>query len=250
MPPICLHLSIASEAASQLDHSVVKQRLGSYFLGSTAPDIRLIIGASREETHFIPLESEEGVSGVKPLFESYPELARTDDLNVATRSFVAGYLSHLVTDETWIYQIYRPFFGKSSPFGGDPLSNLLDRALQFELDSREQADKEAMRAIGTELFHSNFGVALSLIDAVSLEWWRDFVIAGTLREPTRDRFRVFAERYLAFGQKVEPAQIEPFLASFDSRLKQVLEIVPQERLQAFRECAIASSVAAAREYLG
>jgi hypothetical protein len=133
VPPICLHLGIAEEAIARLHHPIVDENRGSYYLGSTAPDIRFFIGARREETHFLPLESEEGESGARFMLQEHPELIKDAGLSPATRAFIAGYFSHLVTDEAWIYRIYRPYFGRASPVKGSTIANLLDRVLQFEL---------------------------------------------------------------------------------------------------------------------
>ena len=79
MPPICLHLGIAEEAIERLHHPVIDGNRGSYYLGSTAPDMRFFIGTGREKTHFLSLDSEDGASGVKPMFQAHPELARNAD---------------------------------------------------------------------------------------------------------------------------------------------------------------------------
>ena len=249
MPPICLHLGIAEEAIERLHHPVVDGNRGSYYLGSTAPDIRFFIGAGREETHFLPLESGEGKSGVKLMFQAHPELIEEADLNAATKSFVAGYLSHLVTDEAWIHQIYRPFFGKSSPEGGNPMANLLDRVLQFELDRSERLNNKDMSVIRTELNGSADGVAVSFINASKLKRWGEFVFMATTRKSNWEDFRHFAEKYLIWMRYIAPEEQETFFASFDERREQVLRMVPREQLQAFREQSIVNSVKAAKEYL-
>ena len=250
MPPICLHLGIAEEVISRLRHPIVDENRGSYYLGSTAPDIRFFIATGREETHFLSLDSEEGTSGVKRMFEAYPELIEDVNLSIATRAFIAGYLSHLVTDEAWIYRIYRPFFGKSSPLGGDPMANLLDRVLQFELDRRERLTSSSISAISNELLNSTAGIAVGFIDDLSLERWREFVLIATTRKSNRGDFRFFAERYLIWMREIAPEEQDNFFASFDARVEQVLGIVPEEPLQAFREQSIEDSMRVAEEYLG
>lgn len=249
MPPICLHLGIAKEAIERLRHPVVDGNKGSYYLGSTAPDIRFFVGAGREETHFLPLESEDGKSGIKPMLRAHPELTESTDLNPATKSFVAGYLSHLVTDEAWIYRIYRPFFGKSSPVGGKPIANLLDRVLQFELDRSERLDTKKMSAIRIELNGSADGIAVSFIDAPDLKRWSEFVLTIADRKANWEDFRRFAESHLIWAQQIAPEERERFFASFDERREQVLKMVPREQLEAFREQSIVNSMKAAEEYL-
>jgi hypothetical protein len=51
-------------------------------------------------------------------------------------------------------------------------------------------------------------------------------------------------------QQIPAQEIESFFASLDSRLKQLLEMIPQEQLQAFRRQSVDDSVRVAREYLG
>ena len=249
MPPICLHLGIAEEAIERLHHPVVDGSRGSYYLGSTAPDIRFFIGAGREETHFLPLESGEEESGVKLMFREHPELMKEADLNPPTKSFVAGYLSHLVTDEAWIHRIYRPFFGKTSPVGGNPMANLLDRVLQFELDRSERLNSKNMSTIRTELNGSANDVTVSFINASNLKRWSEFVFMATTRKPNWEHFRHFAEKYLIWMRQIATEEQDTFFASFDERRYQVLRMVPREQLQAFREESIINSMKAAREYL-
>lgn len=248
MPPICFHLGIAEEAISRLRHPIVEQDRGSFFLGCTAPDIRFFIGATRDETHFFPLDSEEPVSGVKLMFDAHPELDQHADLSAATRSFVAGYLSHLVTDEAWIIKIYRPFFGKESSLGGDAMANLLDRLLQFELDRRERLNCNNISTILEELADS-VSMEVSFIDDSNLGRWRDFVLAVTARKLSPEDFRNFAERYLSYVHQIASVQVKDFFASFDSRLEDVLAMVPEETIREFRQQSITDSVRAAREYL-
>lgn len=231
-------------------HPVVEGNLGSYYLGSTAPDIRFFISAGREETHFLSLNCEDGASGVKFMFEAYPELIDDASLSSATKAFIAGYLSHLVTDEVWLYRIYRPFFGKSSALGGDAMANLLDRLLQFELDRRERLNSKSILAARSEIGSSDSEVSVGFIDAITLNRWREFVYIATSGELSWDDFSTFAQKYLIWMRYLPAERIESFFESFDDRLKQVLELVPEERLREFREQSVADSVRVAGEYLG
>lgn len=250
MPPICLHLGIAEEAISRLHHPVVDGNKGSYYLGCTAPDIRFFVGASREDTHFFALDCEEGASGVNSMLKAHPELISSAGLSAATRAFIAGYISHLVTDEAWIYQIYRPFFGKSSSVSGSPIANLLDRVLQFDLDRRERLNNKGMSVIRAELNASAPSIEVGFIDASSLKRWREFVFIATTRKSNWEDFRHFAEKYLIWMRQIAPEEQDTFFASFDDRVEQVRMMVPEGELRTFRERSIADSVQATREYLG
>jgi hypothetical protein len=250
MPPLCFHLSIAKEAAGLLCHPVIDQNMASYLIGATAPDVHIITGATREETHFFDLEEERCESGVRLIFKAHPNLAKGGKLDATTKSFVAGYLSHLVTDEIWILDIYRPFFSNSSPLSGDPMANVLDRLLQFELDRREREDKAKMEVIRAEICDWEPGIDIDFIDPPILRQWRDFVCTAAAREPTLAFFPFFAQRFLIPRQKIDPELLEQFLSSMPAKLEWATQYATPERLTAFRGKAISQSVATAREYLG
>ncbi|MBM3155986.1 MAG: zinc dependent phospholipase C family protein [Chloroflexi bacterium] len=250
MPPICLHLGIAEEAIARLHHPIVDENRGSYYLGSTAPDIRFFIGARREETHFLSLESEEGESGARFMLQEHPELIRDSSLSPATRAFIAGYFSHLVTDEAWIYRIYRPYFGRASPVRGSAIANLLDRVLQFELDMQERLNNKSMPTIRTALSSAMLDISVSFISASSLKRWGEFVFMSTTRKANWEDFRRFAEKYLIWLRQDSCEEQEAFFSSFDDRREEVLKMVPQGQIEAFREQSIVDSVKTAREYLG
>ena len=250
MPPICIHLSVAKEAAGKLSSPIIDQSLGSYLIGATAPDVHIITGVPREDTHFFELEKEHPESGAIQIFKAHPSLAPGNRPDAATRPFVAGYLSHLVTDEIWIMNIYRPFFGKSSPLGGEPTANLLDRALQYQLDCQEREDRAKMKGIQGQVCNWEPMVGLSFIDIPSLREWRDLVCAAACREPNFALFPQFAKDFLLPRHKLDPELLEQFLSSLPTMLEWAIQYITRERLNAFREKAISQSVAVAKEYLG
>lgn len=250
MPPVCIHLSIAKEAAGLLQHPVIDQNLGSYFIGATLPDVHIITEARREETHFFDLEGECSESGAKTIFKTYHHLAKGERLDSATKSFVAGYLSHLVTDEVWILDIYRPFFGDSSLLCGQPMAHMLDRVLQFELDRRERENKAKMEEIRAQICDWEPRVSVDFIDPPTMRQWRDFICIAAGREPSLVFFPFFAQRFLLPRHKIDPEHLEQFLSSLPANLEWAIQYVTPERLTAFEEKAISQSVAVAREYLG
>src|SRR3989304_2973468 len=79
MPPLTLHTVIAKEAADRLRHRVLEGERGSLYLGSTAPDIRVITRWERERTHFFDLTSFDEQRGDRGLMAHVlQEVARTD----------------------------------------------------------------------------------------------------------------------------------------------------------------------------
>lgn len=249
MPPICLHMVLAQEAASRWEHPDIQNNMGSYLFGATAPDTRLISGVDRDDTHFYNLDGDDSQDGVAELLRRYPELTQASRLNETTRAFVAGYFSHLIADELWIGDIYRPFFGRSSPWGADPLANIMDRALQFELDRKERLNAANMTRIRDYLAAIDMHIQVGFLSMIHLEQWRDFVIGATLRDPGWEGFVRFAERYLLAQQRVTPHQWELFLASPEVFWERSISHVPQERLETFRENSIVRSAEQLRQYL-
>jgi len=251
MPPICIHLNIAREAADRLHHPIIDQNLGSYLIGATFPDVHIIMtDAWRERTHFFDLGQQMSESGVMTLLKKYPSLSRSKGLDSSAKSFVAGYLSHLVTDEAWILDIYRPCFAPSSPLGQDPLANFLDRLLQFELDCRERSDRAKMEGIRVLVCDWEPKVKLALIDMALLKQWHGVVCAATTREPNLELFPHFARRFLLPRHKIDPEQLEQFLSSLPDKVQWTIHYVTPERLASFREKAISQSAKMAKEYLG
>ena len=96
-----------------------------------SPDIRIITRGKRDDTHFVPLDFEREGDGIEGLFHSHPNLAQASDLNEPTKAFIVGFASHLFTDELWILNLYRPYFGNREVFEDKLRGNLMDRALQL-----------------------------------------------------------------------------------------------------------------------
>lgn len=249
MPSLCLHATRAQQVAERLSGLIPRGHRGTYLLGATAPDIRVIIAQSRQETHFFDLSSRDPESSVATFFQAHPVLRRGAELAEATRVFVAGYLCHLVTDEIWILEVYRPCFGPASPLARDPMTNLLDRVLQFELDRRERLDRDKMAALRAELSLADPGAAPGLMEEATLLRWRDLMMATLARPFSWDNFRSFGERFLRGQEQVSRAQMEDFLAALPAMVDKVLKHVTKERLFAFREKSLQEGTAVVKEYL-
>ncbi len=248
MPQICFHLSIAREAAARLDHPVIEHNLGNFLLGSTLPDVHIMTRVPRQKTHFFNLEIEDNEKSVIVFLRSYPELANGASLDGITSAMVSGYLSHLITDEVWIIDIYRPFFGPSSPLATDPMANILDRVLQYELGIRERLDKDNMNAIKSELAYAKLGAGLGFIDEPTLRRWREVVIGFMERELDWSTFPLFARRYLP-SQEMDQNEAERLVTSIPLMLERAMEQVTTRGIEGFKERSIAESVAAVGEYL-
>ena len=249
MPPLCLHLGVAREAALVLRNPIVDANLGGYAIGSTVPDVQVITSLTREETHFFDLSEEECESGTKRIFEAHPHLGDTEKMDDAAKALVAGYLSHLITDELWILEVYRPLFSAASPLGDNVMANMLDKLVQYELDRREREDRAAMEAVRSSVLDWEPVDVLGFIEANLLAPWRDFVGSVAVREPDLGFFPAYARRYLLHRMNVDEEQLGDFFSTLDTTLEWTIQYVTPQRLTAFREKAVSLSVTLAREYL-
>src|SRR5947208_16811055 len=106
MPPLALHTALAKEIADRLNLAALDDERGSFYLGSTTPDIRVITHWERSRTHFFDLECFGEQSGVSALLEAYPLLTHPADMSPMKRAFTAVYLTHLVPSDTPISPVY------------------------------------------------------------------------------------------------------------------------------------------------
>jgi hypothetical protein len=248
MPPPILHMSLARSLAETLAFTTLEADRGAYYLGATAPDIRAITRWERERTHFFDLDDFGHQDSVAALFEAHPYLERAK-VNEATAAFLAGYISHLVLDEDWISQVYRPLFGERSPLGGTERANVMDRIIQFELDRRERERRDVIEEMRNEIAASALEIAVGFIDIDTLRRWREVNLDFLQQPPTWERFRNVASRHLNAYGVTQPGQVEAFMAEVPDILRETIDHVGWERVQAFVDSSLARAREAIKEYL-
>lgn len=249
MPPLGLHTVIAKEVADALRHPLLEEERGNLYLGSTAPDIRVITRWERDRTHFFDLANFDEQSGVDRLFEQHPELRDLDDLKDATAAFVAGYVTHLVMDELWITSVYRPFFGERSPLGGDLRANVMDRAIQFSIDRDKRIDRDLMAHVLDRVTRCDLALEIDFIDADTLGRWKDVICDVVDHPPDWERFRMVAGRRLKEAGIESEEALEEFLASLPDLVDETLRYLSEQRVHEYLERSRDRSLGAVKEYL-
>ena len=253
MPNFSAHLGIAKDAASRLKHPTVDGHLGAFLLGSVSPDIRIITRAKRDDTHFVKLDFQREGEGLEGLFNLHPHLAQAADLTESTRAFIVGYASHLFADELWILNLYRPYFGNRDVFQDHIRGDLMDRALQLELDRREQLNLGGLETLHPLLANAEEDVEVGFISSSTMCEWRQWVEGALGWSFTWDRLRFMARRVGARNNDQSEAplneMVEEFLESVSQGLELIYQEIPRERLDAFREECIEHLLKFAREYL-
>lgn len=233
--------------ADQLAHPELQEHAGSFLMGSTAPDIRVITRQTRERYHFAGLDFDDVGAGVKGMFAAHPRLRELNARQGATRAFVAGYITHLMVDESYIIGVYRAFFADRGLIQDAMRANMLDRALQLDMD--RQVWERASKALAAAEFDPE-EVDIGFLDAETLGQWRDWVFNVVDRGFTWDRLRFMARR-IAAGDDVRAAErfVDEFIDGMPASLDQVYALVPRTTVDAFRTDAVRHLVAAVGEYL-
>ena len=247
MPNLAAHIDLAQESARRIHDPVVLEYMGHFLLGSTSPDIRAITRRSREEYHFATLDFDRVGAGVSGLLKAHPGLRNGAEHSGRTRAFVAGYITHLVADEVWIRDMYRPHFGNRSVFADEASANVMDRAMQMEMDRRSWPALDAARI---SMEGAAEGVEVDFLDEPTLEKWLDWVFTVADRGFSWDRLRLMANR-VARGQASHPAHAvaESFLIGMPGSLDMLYERVPAENIDLYRQRTVDALVDEVRRFL-
>jgi hypothetical protein len=249
MPPIILHMVLARDIAEEIGRPDVDATRGEYYLGATTPDIRVITRGSRKDTHFFDLDNVDHQDSVAELFKRHPALARPDHLTPEAASFMAGYITHLTMDETYITDLYRPFFGHSSTMGGDIKANLMDRLLQFDLDRQERERPQLMAHLREALCSTHAGLQVGFLDAETLERWRQINVEMTETSMDWDRIRAMIGRHLKYSGVTDEAEFNRLLDSLPDLLDETIAHITSDRVRGFVESAKDRARVAMTRYL-
>jgi len=249
MPALAFHAAIAKRIADQIRYPVLDAEPGSLYLGATAPDIHILMRWDRERTHFFDLRNFEEQSAVAAMFEVHPALAHPAELSPPAVAFVCGYISHLVVDEIWINDIYRPFFGRSSPMADDSRADIMDRAVQYDLDRQARADRQAMLHIVKELARPVPKLDMEMIEGNALSLWQGLMVEALNHPPDWKRFRFFGGRALMAAGIDTPQTFAGFVQTLPDLVAEAIDYLGRERVEAFLEKSIDQGGEAIKEYL-
>ncbi|MQC16680.1 MAG: hypothetical protein DWG82_00425 [Chloroflexi bacterium] len=234
MPSMGSHLYRARLVADRLGLPEIEADRGAFYLGSTAPDIRVITRMDREVTHFFTLADLAPQDSVERMFRAHPELSSPRALEASVVAFVAGYLTHLVLDETFINEIYRTHFGALSDRDDDPRSNVLDRALQYEMDRRDREHVDAMAAIRADIARSDGVSGIPFIEDEHLREWVTVSEDIAAQAPDYSRFRRMMTRHLSLAG-YDAATIDAACEQPLDLVREAFDIVSEDHVERFWE---------------
>lgn len=232
------------------DGVVLDELNGDYLLGATTPDIRVLTRWDRERTHFFDIYDDGHQDCVENFFSSHRKFLDPSNLSKETRAWVAGYLTHVIMDQEYVLQIYRPFFGSRSVLGGSSHANLLDRVLQYELDRRERELDAQMQQMRQALLGSAVEIDAGFVDRSLLEQWRDTTAAMTEHPPDWERFSFIASRHLKSAGIESESGLRDFMETIPELLDDTLGHVDQSALDGFFESTAERTAMVLRDWLG
>ena len=247
MPNLPAHIELARRAAERLGHPELDSFVGYFLLGSTSPDVRAITKGRREDYHFASLDFEAVGAGTNGLFNAHPHLLSPTKSHWPTRAFVAGYITHLILDEVWIVEIYRPYFSNPAAFKDEAHGQVMDRALQLELDHMSQENaRDAVRLLA----QATDQVDVGFISTETLAQWHRFVLGFMDREFTWERLRFMARR-IAGGDDAHPAHriADEFIRDVPGSLERLYAHVARDELVSFEGRCVNLLTEAVGEYL-
>lgn len=177
MPTPFTHLKIAQcllvdEDLRPAYRALLRRQLPAFQLGSIVADARVASGMGREETHFYAYGTPIAERPWRRMLRRHPELH--DPKDEAHFAFIAGYVAHLASDETWALKMVRPqFWGRDWKdvtrhdkfFALHLILTVMDERDEHELESWQAASLARCEPDGWLPF---------LTDKV-LRGWRDMV---------------------------------------------------------------------------
>lgn len=250
MPNLPMHIYICQQAATELDWGYLHDHPGAAYLGSTTPDIRAMTKWERSRTHFSDLTVDRVGAGVQRMFEMYPRLAGSDNaLTPQTRSFLLGYISHIVADEVWITTMFRPYFTPANRVTDTEIeAHIWDRALQLDMDRSVLSENGGLTTENDAIAAVDAMPALEFLQDELIDEWRGWVARLLGWDFTWERLKRALNRMYRDDDEVQQV-VDGFLAQMPDSLERVYQRVPHQVIDGYRQRVIDETVTQAREYL-
>lgn len=234
MPTPFYHLRLAESllASTRLPNyvsSLLRTYRPAFLIGNTAPDVQSVSGQARAETHFFKVPINPG--DLRPwdaLLRNQPSLAMVRHISSERAVFWAGYLCHLQADWYWVRDIFWPLFGS------DAAGGILSERIYFHNLLRAYLDQQILPGLPVDT-----GLCLA---SVQLDGWVPFVNDEPLRH-----WQAFLAEQLQPGGIIQtvnvfakragktPAEFRSLLDNQFEMENQILQHLPQNRLNNFRE---------------
>jgi hypothetical protein len=249
VPTPFYHLSIADQLLDhpQIDPAVkdlLKENLGPFYLGNTAPDVQVISGQNRTATHFfsVPI-SRHAKEPWRVMISDYPGLRAEKIIDPEQTVFIAGYLCHLQADWIWVSEIFEPVFGPQQGWRSFKKRLYLHNVLRAYLDVEVTAALALDRILEIGSVASKNWVPF--IRDQHLENWWIFLLDQLQPGKPIKTVEVFADR-----QGIAVQEFQAMLESEESLQENIFEHVSRDKLDLYRRKLVANNVSLIENYLG
>lgn len=198
VPTPFYHISVAEDLLSHPDlkeniRELLTGEIAAFFFGNTAPDVQVISGQRREETHFFQVPVEPGaITPWEQMILHYPSLANGRRLPPHQAAFIIGWMCHLQADWYWVKNIFTPIFGYHASWGDFAsrlyLHNVLRSYLDFQIHQRMNGKISGfLRQAQPEMW-------LPFVKDEHLSFWRDYLVRQLQPDSKIETVEVFAAR--------------------------------------------------------
>jgi hypothetical protein len=216
----------------------------AFFFGHVAPDVQVVSGQRREETHFFRLPSQENLGPPWSQFElAYPRLAQGGGHSPQLAAFLAGYGCHLRADWLWVTEVFEPFFGLQA--GWDTLRE----RLYLHNVLRSYLDRQVLERIRDLSRHALEQVALNgwlpFVQDTHLAAWCHLLTDQLVPGAKIQTVEVFASR-----QGIPPGAYYDLLNSEQAVEETIFSHLSHQRLDIYLDELLVDNVAFLQDYLG
>lgn len=227
MPTPFTHLAIAQRLLKDPQfprayRDLIDAHRPAFQLGSIIADARVSSGIGRDVTHFYTYDHPIVERPWRVMMEQHPQLHQAKDAD--HRAFIAGYVAHLATDESWALKIVRPRFVAEEWNGISRMDKFISLHLILtHMDERDEISLEAWQAE-------------SLASAIPYEWlpfmsddvicgWRDLVAGQILPDGESQTVPIFSQRL-----HIDPPDIRAMLDDHAEMTRRLWQYLPQSIL--------------------
>lgn len=248
MPTPFYHLKIAEELLGHRDlsnaaRSLLTQNRAAFLFGNTAPDVQVLSGQPREETHFFDLPI---LPGDPPAWDrlllAYPTFTGLNFLSADQVAFLAGYLCHLQADWLWVVKIFEPVFGPACGWSSFSHRLYLHNVLRAYLD--QDILPFLSPSIAQQLSAAEPIGWLPFVRDIHLRAWRDLLAQQLQPGAVVQTVEVFAAR-----QGISPQAYYRLLTSEEKMDAEVFARLPRENLDIYRKQLIEENIRLLKGYL-
>jgi hypothetical protein len=240
MPTPFYHIAIAFDLLTEKNliagiKQKVAQERGPFLFGHTAPDVQVVSGAKREETHFFTLPLRRNPAPPwELLLHDFPELQSPIALQPDQAAFIAGYLCHLQGDWLWIRDVYFPIFGPECTWSSFSDRIYLHNVLRAYLDKKVMDSLPGSIDLYLKQAHpTNW---LPFVNDQHLVEWRDFLASQLKPGALTKTIEVFSER-----QGINPENFR-IIESEKAMDREVFVHIPRSKLDEFRSMLIKENI--------